>query len=228
MKHDILDHSLVDRRVVDEVLLAKRLAYDIWGVEDTRDGRESAFYLEYYDVKVNTLDMGQVMPKTHRDVLSMLAFVRTRRRRTLNDLRGDLLNEQPMPSWFERSSDEAALYALKFTASLWLFVDLASWQPRETLADFLQRSTSHFTSNGLMSRSEQTITFNARALCRVGGMELVWTSDLKEHLRLQDVGGGCWQLFIFRHASCLDSSNIASSDGRRPSQKGTPRPLYKS
>ena len=214
MKSDILDHSLVDRRAVDEALLAKRLAHDIWGIDDTRHDRESAFYLEYYDVRVNALDMGQVMPKTHCDVLSMLAFVRTRRRKTLNDIQRDLMNEEPVPSWFENPSDEAASYALKFSASLWLFVDAANWQPRETLAGFLQRITSQLAANVLMQGSDQTITFNAMALCRVGGMELVWTSDLREHLRLQDVGGGCWQLFIFRHASYLDSSNTTNSEGK--------------
>lgn len=219
MKRDILDQSLVDRRAVDRTLLAKRLAYDIWGVEDTQHGRESAFYLEYYDVRVNVLDMGQVMPKTHRDVVSMLAFVRTRRRKTLDDMRHDLMSEQPIPSWFENPSDEAVLYALTFVASLWLFVDSENWQPRETLADFLQRSTSQLSSNPSIHRLDQTITFNAKALCRMAGMELVWTSDLKEHLRLVDAGGGCWQLFLFRHASCLAKCSIAGTEGRQCIQK---------
>ena len=228
MRRDILDHSLVDRRAVDRTLLAKRLAYDIWGIQDTQGGRESAFYLEYYDVRINVLDMGLVMPKTHGDVVSMLAFVRTRKRKTLEAMRHDLMSEQPIPSWFENPSDAAALYALQFSASLWLFMDSANWQPRETLAGFLQRSTSELTSNVVVQRPNQMITFNARALCRIGGMELVWTSDLKEHLRLQDVGGGCWQFFVFRHASCLDSSNTGSSDGRRPSQNRNPHALYES
>jgi hypothetical protein len=110
-----------------------------------------------------------------------------------NDLQGTILI--PNSSEPEKLKDEI----IAFAASSWLMVKTSNWKPDQTLKDFV--------SNELLQTSMQTDkvklprTFNARNLSRLAGIEVHWTYNLADHLRMINDES---QVSIFHFASLLE------------------------
>ena len=211
-KSCFLDQSPTHRYRVSIQGFAVCVAAELWGRNFADQQREAGIYSEYYNAKVDCLDTGRVFPSSHREVLEIVNFVKEKRHRKLIDLRVDLLGLRPVPAWLKATDETALGQVLAFGASVWLFVDTALWQEDESLHDYVRRifllTSKPFSSDADVGH------LTARALCHVGGIELVWTSDICQHLRLDVVNRKHPQLFLFRHSSYLSSQTDAGQKGK--------------
>ena len=95
--------------------------------------------------------------------------------------------------------DESASAALDFALRLWLFTEPDLEEKKSALSEVVAQklpaalSQSHAPDLPCLSDD-----FSAKSLTRKGGLRLVWTSYLSEHLLLEGS-----QLKVFRHASAL-------------------------
>jgi hypothetical protein len=135
--------------------------------------------------------------------VEVLTFVKDGKNRKLAHLREDLKGLTPIPSWLRTVDEVATRQVLDFGASLWAFLDVSRWQEDESLSDFARRTFSPATTRQPRPDDEDLLHLNARALCHIGGFELVWTSNLSDHLRLDLADPKLPQLLLFRHASYL-------------------------
>ncbi len=190
---------------------AVHVASELWGRNLGSQPSEASFYLEYYHAKVDCLDPGRVFFSKHCEVLDIVKFVRERRDRKLTDVEVDLAALRPVPAWLKTTDKTALWEALAFGISLWLFVDASRWQNNESLQEYVGRLFAP-TSNPSSGETD-VVHLTARALCHIGGIELVWTSDICEHLRLDLTDRKHPQLFLFRHGSYLSSQADAGQRG---------------
>ena len=176
---DLLEQSPSHGQGVASPELAMRIVAEIWGRNLTRTQQQEArFYLDYYNAKVDALDPGRVSTSKHLDVLAIVKFVKDRQHSKLSQLEDDLVGLRPVPIWLKSPDGTATRQAVEFGASLWLFVDVARWQQDESLFDWAART---FGPAGTLKQSNwgaEIVHFNARSLRHIGGMELVWTSNL--------------------------------------------------
>jgi hypothetical protein len=208
---DPLSCPLIDRRGQDKDALAKRLAAEIWRLAS--QPREAHFYVEYYDAKIDLLNLGQISPLTHSDVIAIANYVKNERAQTLETLRKQLFDIRPAPSWLKSGSLDSADYAIRFGASLWLLVDTSDWKEAESLSEFVERGAASLAKRPLQTALGPVLHFNARMLNRIAGVDLIWTSNVMEHLRLDLEDPKAPQLFVFRHASFLSRRGSAGEAG---------------
>jgi hypothetical protein len=216
---DVLEQAPGARNDQQAHGLAVQLGQSIWGIDLRSHQREAGFYLDFYTAKTDALDLGRVWPATHRDVVSIISFVKKGRDQSLSELQMDLRNLTPRPGWLKTGDEDAAHHAIAFGASLWLFLDVSGWEKDESLCSFGRRVYSISTGPNPNRFSDVLVHFNARMLSTIGGVDLVWTSNLREHLRLDLVDSKTPQLFLFRHASYLGSRIHSGEQGttRSPS-----------
>lgn len=209
---DILDCSHTNRQGQKRRVLAESLALGIWNLRLSGQPREAEFCLQYYDSKSATLDLGQVAPKSHRDVLEIVQLLKVGAHQTLETLAKNVISTTPHPAWLSVTTTEAATYALRFAASLWLFIDTSDWSVGETLDTFVRRLVPvHVPQTG---PSHEPLHLNARSLVQIAGIEIVWTSNIADHLRLDLVDLKTPQLFCFRHACLLGKVEPTSASGK--------------
>lgn len=212
---DILDRSHTNRQGQKRRLLAESLAHEIWNLRLSGQPREAEFCLQYYDSKSAILDLGQVAPKTHRDVLEVVHLLKDGLYQKLETLAKNVISTTPRPACLNVTSNEAATYALRFAASLWLFIDASDWSTGETLDAFAKRIVpAHVPQKG---PNHEPLHLNARSLVQIAGFEIVWTSNIADHLRLDLVDPKTPQLFCFRHACLLRNVEPTSASGMAPS-----------
>ena len=210
---DFLGQSPASRQPISSSDFATHIAGEIWGRNSDTLQHEAEFYLDYYTAKIESLDIGRVHASSHCEVLENVKFVKERRSLKLKDLRVQLVDLRPMPAWLKAKDETAVRQALSFGASLWLFLDVSQWQEDESLYGFAERAFAPASKSA--SNDDDALHLNARALCHIGGMELVWTSDLCEHLRLELVDRKHPQLLLFRHASYLRGRSDAGQGGKQ-------------
>lgn len=211
---DILDRSHTNRQDQKRRVLAERLALEIWNLRLSGQSREAEFCLQYYDSKSATLDLGQVAPRSHREVLEIVQLLQSGVHQTLETLAKNIISTAPHPVWLSVTTIEAAAYALRFAASLWLFIDASDWSIDETLDAFVWRIVPvHVPQPG---PSHEPLHLNARSLVQIAGIEIVWTSNIADHLRLDLYDPKTPQLFCFRHACLLGKVEPTSASGKRP------------
>ena len=209
---DILDRSHTNRQGQKRRVLAESLALEIWNLRLSGQHREAEFCLQYYDSKSATLDLGQVVPKSHRQVLEIVQLLKGGVQQTLEALAKNIISTTPYPVWLSVKTIEAATYALRFAASLWLFIDASDWSMSETLEAFVKRIVpAHRPQNG---PSHEPLQLNARSLVQIAGIEIVWTSNMADHLRLDLIDPKTPQLFCFRHACLLGNVGPTSASGK--------------
>lgn len=211
---DILSQPVIDRRGQDRHLLTKSLTAQIWSYQLASQPREAGLYLDHYDAKINVLDLGRVCPATHLDVIHIVEFVKQNREQNFGECQAKLLSDTMLSSsWLKVVSLDAAAHAIRFGASLWLFTETADWKNSESLCDFMERKAGTLCTRSAQVPTDSVLRFNARMLNRIAGMELIWTSNTMDHLRLDLEDPEAPQLFLFRHASFLSSHNqIGNAD----------------
>jgi hypothetical protein len=185
--------SFKDRRREDSTALGTALGDKIWGLGNTTDSR---FYLEHYNAHCAGPDATNLSFATHKDVIELVDLVKNGRNRTFQDLRADI-GGKPR-AWLPTTSDATIRSAVRFAISLWLMVDISSWEDNVSLCGFVPTLFPLPTPSA--NPVEGELSLNARSLFAIGGFDLVYTSQLNEHLRLNKAIS---EVYLFRHASFL-------------------------
>lgn len=185
--------SKKDRRSENTFALGASLGDKIWGLDTTASTK---FHLKHYNALCADPDASKLAFSTHQDVVDLVNLVKSGTDRTLLDLTADIGGTTR--AWLPDASDATVRRAIKFAVSLWLMFDIESWKDDVSLYDFVH---GLFPDPGLpVTPVEGNITFNARSLWVIGGLDLIYTSRLKEHLRFNKETS---ELYVFRHASFL-------------------------
>lgn len=178
--------------------LARLLLEQLWGLCVKSRSKEADLLMEYYNAKNVILDPGSACPTSHDEVLDLVSMLKTNRDETLHDLQLSVITNRQKYAWLSNQAEREVREALKFAASMWLMVATSDWSENETLPEYIQRS---LPSNSLAAsdmRAEFRVT--ARSLNHIAGIEILWSSNLKEHLKYDQ---NQRMLTLFRHASFL-------------------------
>jgi hypothetical protein len=221
---DRLDCSYLDRKDENRPALARTLANELWDLELTAHSREAGLCLQYYDSLSATLDFALYAPRTHRNVLDVVKHLHGGLTKPLELLATEL--KDPIRSVLKTgmSGPESTEYALRFAASLWLFMDTSEWMKQESLNAFVSRSVPMPSQVPGAAPPTGRLHVNARSLVQIAGIEIVWTSNVADHLRLDLVNPRTPQLFCFRHGCFLGTMESPSSAGTCPSKLLHPSP----
>jgi len=134
------------------------------------------------------------------EIVYLVSFLKTNKDMTLREAKAALLAINPKPAWLVVSSEDAASQALLFAASVFLMLSTSDWQDAETLDCYVRRIELQASSPVVKASEGLEIRVTARSLNQVAGIELIWTSDLREHLHYDAAHRN---LSLFRHASFL-------------------------
>lgn len=204
----ILELSFFDRRGQDPKRLQGLLLREIWGLDVSLSYRQAKMFLDHYDALSTGIDVSFFSPQTHMEVIEIVAFVKARQQMSLGDMKNEMVTASP--SWLVKPSVEAAQNAINFAVSLWLMTTVKDWQDGETIHDLMNRifplSNNPVAQPGVDLDTD--INFNAFSLCKIGGLDIIWTSRLNEHLRLNMKSR---EVYVFRHASLLSLNRGAAS-----------------
>jgi hypothetical protein len=196
----LLEKSMVERRGQKECELILPLAEGLWGISLQQNSKEGTLFIDYYNVKTATIDLGLFYPTCHNDIVHLVSFLKRKEDMTLKELRAEVLSTVPKPQWLVVASEEAVSKALLFAGSVWLMLSTSNWRDTETLLFYVQRMQSQLSSSVIRIPSALELRVSARGLNQIAGIDLVWTSDLTEHLNYDPSQG---TLSLFRHASFL-------------------------
>jgi hypothetical protein len=150
---------------------------------------QASFFLQHYNAKTVTIDLGLFYPTCHNGILYLVSFLKSNGDMTLKDLNVELLSAVPRAQWL----------VLLFAGSVWLMLSTSNWLD-ESLLFYVQRIQSQILSSVVLIPNALELRVSARGLNQIAGIDLVWTSDLTEHLNYDASQG---TLSLFRHASFL-------------------------
>jgi hypothetical protein len=186
------------------------LAERLWGLTVGRNSKEAILLIEFYNAKTAILDPARFCPTSHNDLVNLVSLLKTKSSTPLKGLPVEVLANQHKHAWLAGRSNEAVQDALKFAASIWLMSSTSGWCENETLPVFIQRTRpSGALSTGATIAPEIQVT--ARGLSQIAGIDILWTSDLKEHLKYDPSQR---ILSLFRHACFLkERSNSGYPQG---------------
>ncbi|KAI0438078.1 hypothetical protein F4803DRAFT_570068 [Xylaria telfairii] len=168
----------------------------------------TAFWNYYFKAITCSLDDGRCrVTRTHRDVLDMVNLLKegaTRleiKQRLRFKLDANHINE-----------DESLENSIDLAASLAVMCDCGAsshglsgsteiqWR-HDSLRDFLAK-TFHVRPTLALEKIKLETTFTARNLNRIAGLEIIWTDNLVDHLKLADDDR---KVYVFHHASFLEA-----------------------
>lgn len=197
---NLLEKSVVERKGQKEHELVLVLSEKLWGIRLRPKSREASLFMEYYNAKTSNINLGLFYPTSHSDIVYLVSFLRRKTDTTLKEAKAELLATNPKPTWLVVASAEAASQALLFAASLLLMLSTSDWREDETLHCYVQRIQSQMSSSIVKPPEGLELRVTARSLNQIAGIELIWTSDLREHLNYDAAQR---TLSLFRHASFL-------------------------
>lgn len=206
----LLKKAVINRVGQNDGDLIVPLAERLWGLSVRKSSKEAILLIEFYNAKTAILDPARFCPTSHNDLVNLVSLLKTRSGTSLKDLPSEVLANQHKHAWLAGRSNEAVLAAMKFAASIWLMSSTSGWSEDEILSEFIQRNRPSCTfSTSATNASEIQVT--ARGLSQIAGIDILWTSDLREHLKYnprQRI------LSLFRHGSFLkERSNSGYPQG---------------
>ncbi|KIW12906.1 hypothetical protein PV08_08093 [Exophiala spinifera] len=190
---------VVDGGIQGGADLGKSLVERLWGLRVQPGSKEGDLFMEYYNAKIAILDTGKVCPTNGNDIIDLVAVLKSNKDKRLRDLQLPVISDQQKHAWLSNQPEQNVQDALKFAASIWLMFGTSDWSEDETLRDCLSRN---LPSSDLAASNPRPADFRvtARSLNQIAGIEIVWSSELKEHLRYDQSQR---MLTLFRHASFL-------------------------
>ncbi|KAF2804177.1 uncharacterized protein BDZ99DRAFT_481350 [Mytilinidion resinicola] len=208
-----LDSSLLDLPLSNDTkALITRHLWDVNNTQQQLNARnlELRAYWSYYVEECSHAlhDAGRhISARTHRNVLDIVFQLRgaVLREQLRDSLRPALLKPTPP------NEDELLDSSIDLAARLLLMLDFGNLQygfsgrsqldwDKGTLKDFVHayfNTPPAHTHDGVKLEK----TFNGRNLGRIAGIEIVWTNNLADHLRMTDDDT---KVTVFHHASFLE------------------------
>lgn len=180
--------------------VARRLLKKVWSLDTLPSEYRSNAYLNHYQDLLLTRDLidGRVLTLKHsQDVIQLIELVKRSKLMSLQQIQNVI--QASAPPWLsDKTNIEATQRALEFATRLWLFAKPTFKDLDVKLEDavkdrFLVPRASIITSRTLSP------DFCAKSLTRKGGIVLVWTSVLSDHLKFASKS----QLLVFRHTCIL-------------------------
>jgi hypothetical protein len=187
----------------------------LWGLNQGqallyRNSSQYGPYFAYYKEQCSLAlhDGGRhLSARTHRDIDNIVRYFKEPLTRgdIKNKLREKLTQSRP------ENEDEILDGSIDLGARLWLMMDFGdlsyAFSGRQqlewtdgTLQDFLKH---YFSVDRVLSSEGVKLQklFNARNLTRIAGIEISWTTNLADHLRMNDEDK---KVAIFHHVSFLE------------------------
>jgi hypothetical protein len=172
-------------------------------------------YFEYYTSECETaMSVGRLhwVVKTHQDIVRIVELLRdpsNSRESIKNKEKDRIVTTQPQV----QVSDEVIYNAIDLAARLGFMTLIGSSEQvfrggeRCVTWDDGQLDTvlaTEFSRTGVLEKEHVKLEkmFNARSLDRIGGLQIIWTSNLANHLRVQNDDK---EVSIFHYASFLTS-----------------------
>ena len=193
----LLEKPVLNRKGQKEHELIIPLAEQLWGIHLRPKSKEASLLMDYYNAKTTTIDLSVFGPTCHSDIVHLVTLLKKGKDKTLKELQKELLDTDPKPCWLLKKSENAAAKVLQCAASIWLMIATTDWRDTESLSSFAQNLRSH----DVLDCKVTELRVSAKSLNQIAGIDLIWTSDLREHLYYDEAQ--C-TLSLFRHASFLE------------------------
>ncbi|KAJ5891103.1 uncharacterized protein N7473_007331 [Penicillium subrubescens] len=175
-----------------EVVLKAKLPQSLWNLSPDDAQESSNEFLEYYRGQLVGVEAHKLNLKTHRDLIGLIDFIKTRADFTKPELI-DCLET----SWSDLGPP---IPAIELALRVWLFLPMEEWGSRQTLEQYIHSKFPR--SNSLPDSPPIALNFNALNLEQIGGFNIVWTESLQDHLSLS-IDDTEKELRIFHIASFL-------------------------
>ncbi|KAI1346407.1 hypothetical protein F5Y01DRAFT_319774 [Xylaria sp. FL0043] len=209
-----IDMSLLETHV--ESCTQTQICHELWGIRHSpqllgADDSLATFWNYYFKTIALSLHDGgrHVAVRTHRDVIDVTYLLKAgaTRRDIKQSLRSKLKEKHT-------NEDELLENTIDLAASLVVMCDCGisshgfsgsteiQWQ-HDSLGEFLAK---YFGEKPILSHENIKLekTFKARNFGRIAGLEIIWTDNLVDHLRLTDDDT---KVHVFHHASFLQSQH---------------------
>jgi len=170
-------------------------------------GTES--YFRYYETQCELARHGnECSARSHEDIIEIVRLLQVPEA-TREDIKSSLRLRLTGPT--PDSSDDILSNSVDLAVRLWLMVNIGDLQrilmpgrslywTEGSLRDFM--SSKFCKQNILKERVKLEKLFNAHNLSRIAGIQIVWTSNLVDHLRMQDDDT---RVAVFHHAFFLEN-----------------------
>lgn len=166
---------------------------EVWGIKSSVDGISAlGFYFDHYEHYCSAIEESLCWLR-HGDAVGAVQRMLIDRREACAD---ELLSFVPAGT-INRTLAVDKLMA--FVADALLFVDVADWQPKETLREMIHRSVAVKSVQDDSFRLPRS--FNARTIAKVAGINVQWTTRLTSHL---EVSGNDCDVAVFHCGTVLE------------------------
>ena len=195
-----LELSFHDRRGQNSKSLQASLVDKIWGLSASVKAKDARIYLDHYNAFSTSIDTSALSFQSHVAALEVIEYIKNGRAKSLRNLKAEIAAADP--AWLAINSDEAIQKAIDFAVPLWLMVRTQSWKEDDSLCKFVKDLFPDTSAPDPQQAKtvDEDLSFNAHSLYKIGGVDLVWTSQLNDHLLLNPKTS---ELFLFKHASFL-------------------------
>jgi len=166
-------------------------------------------YFQHYQTQCNLVRHGnECLTRNHQDIIDIVRLLRAPGA-TREDIKSSLRSR--LPELPLENVEDVLSNTIDLAVRLWLMVNIGDFRrilvpgrslywTQGSLRDFI---TSEFCKqNILKERVKLEKLFNAHNLGRIAGIEIVWTSNLADHLRMQDDDT---RVAVFHHAFFLEN-----------------------
>ena len=177
----------------------------IWHLENSPGSLNLAAYGQHFESLLPIGVNAQLPQLKHAvDVTKLVDFLKENREKSIEHLVADICRTNLCGAL----SEKAALGAIDLGLSLWIFVSPDLSDRRLSLVESVRCSVSNIgTDNGLPIVTNLCEDFSEESLSKKGGFEIVWTSNLLEHLSFES----STTLRVFHHASALRNFDAEAS-----------------
>ncbi|GAW14965.1 hypothetical protein ANO14919_043730 [Xylariales sp. No.14919] len=212
-----IDMSLLEAPI--EYHTQAEICQEFWGIGYSPQVRGAdidltTFWNYYFKISALSLHDGgrHVAVRTHRDIIDVVYLLKAGA--TRRDIKQRLSSKLKTK---HTNEDELLENSIDLAASLVVMCDCGisshgfsgsteiQWK-HDSLTEFL---TKYFGEKPILSHEKIKLekTFKAKTLGRIAGLEIIWTDNLVDHLRLTDDDT---KVHIFHHASFLEYQRWSS------------------
>jgi hypothetical protein len=197
-----------------ELVVIRNLMAGIWGMKVDPDLGEAAAYIDHYSnllASPDIVDQQTLKLRRSEDVLDLVKHLKGKIGVSLKTIKDDMCT-QPPSYISDVARADTVTNAVDFTIRLWLFTEADFSNEDASLKEILAQSLTAINSKHVSSSRLKAVTsdFSAKNLARKGGLTLVWTSYLTQHLTFATSS----KLRVFRHATVLSEFNRLTSAER--------------
>lgn len=195
--------------------LKRTVVNELWGLHTPDKLEDYNAFFRYYQQECLLLDLENLPTQTHRDVLDIISHLKANRGASRKSIRKELMRMRlGGPVGDAIGVDTSTDLALR----LWLMLGIGesmafvaghkriTWGNGLSLRNFVDQ---HFQEGvSPVETFRLPPSFNAYNLEHIGGLRVIWTNSLNDHLALDDENS---EVALFHHASFLKNYQNSGS-----------------